>query len=88
MRDDKKKELITKSAEEFSKLNEARERIVNSRRQHKEVSWMKVQGTFNTQRFFETLARIISQRENVTVTVRVTPLEKEEEQHPALENVG
>lgn len=37
---------------------------------------MKVQGTFNTQRFFETLARIISQRENVTVTVRVTPLEK------------
>ena len=49
---------------------------------------MRVQGTFNTQRFFETLARIISQRENVTVTVRVTPLEKEEEQHPALENVG
>lgn len=49
---------------------------------------MKVQGTFNAQRFFETLARIISRRENVTVTVKVTPLEKEVEQHPALENVG
>ena len=49
---------------------------------------MKVQGTFNAQRFFETLARIISQRENVTVTVKVTPIEKEEEQHLALENAG
>ena len=49
---------------------------------------MKVQGTFNAQRFFETLARIISQRENVTVTVKVTPLEKEVEHHQALENVG
>jgi len=49
---------------------------------------MKVQGTFNAQRFFETLALIISQRENVTVTVKVTPIEKEEEQHLALENAG
>jgi hypothetical protein len=45
---------------------------------------MEVQGTFNAQRFFETLALIISQRENVKVTVKViqTP-EKEKEQQPA-----
>ena len=29
---------------------------------------MEVQGTFNAQRFFETLALIISQREGVKVT--------------------
>lgn len=33
---------------------------------------MEVQGTFNAQRFFETLALIISQREGVKVTVTVT----------------
>ena len=45
---------------------------------------MEVQGTFNAQRFFETLALIISQRENVKVTVKVTQIpEKEEEQKPA-----
>ena len=45
---------------------------------------MEVQGTFNAQRFFETLALIISQRENVKVTVKVTQTqEKEKEQKPA-----
>ncbi|MBQ0067586.1 MAG: hypothetical protein KBS60_05350 [Phascolarctobacterium sp.] len=33
---------------------------------------MEIQGTFNAQRFFDTLALIISQRENVKVTVQVT----------------
>ena len=32
---------------------------------------MEIQGTFSAQRFFETLAMIISQRENVKVTVTV-----------------
>lgn len=36
---------------------------------------MEVHGTFNAQRFFETLALIISQRENVKVTVKVTQKE-------------
>ena len=45
---------------------------------------MEVQGTFNAQRFFETLALIISQRENVKVTVKVTQTpEKEKEQQTA-----
>lgn len=38
---------------------------------------MEVQGTFNAQRFFETLALIISQREGVKVTVTVTQPEPE-----------
>lgn len=33
---------------------------------------VKVKGTFNTQQFFEKLARILSQRENMNITVKVT----------------
>nr|UWD71761.1 MAG: hypothetical protein [Bacteriophage sp.] len=33
---------------------------------------MEVQGTFNTQRFYDTLALILSRRENVKITVKVT----------------
>ena len=40
---------------------------------------MEVQGTFNAQRFFETLALIISQREGVKVTVTVTVTQPEPE---------
>lgn len=40
---------------------------------------MEVQGTFNAQRFFETLALIISNRENVKVTVKVTKQTEEED---------
>lgn len=36
---------------------------------------MEIQGTFDTQRFFETLATIIGNRENVKITMSV----KEEE---------
>ena len=39
---------------------------------------MEVQGTFNAQRFFETLALIISRRENVKVTVKVTQTPEKE----------
>ena len=39
---------------------------------------MEVQGTFNAQRFFDTLAMIISQREGVKVTVTVKQPEQEE----------
>lgn len=44
---------------------------------------MEVQGTFNPQRFFETLALIISKRENVKVTVKVTQIPKEVKKLPA-----
>ena len=44
----------------------------------KEGAGMEVQGTFNAQRFFETLALIISQREGVKVTVTVKQPEPEE----------
>lgn len=33
---------------------------------------MEVQGTFNAQQFFDTLARIISNKEKMQVTVKVT----------------
>lgn len=33
---------------------------------------MEVQGTFNAQRFYNTLALILSRRENVKITVKVT----------------
>lgn len=39
---------------------------------------MTVEGKFDVQRFFETLALIISQREGVKVTVTVTQPEQEE----------
>ena len=41
---------------------------------------MEVQGTFNAQRFFETLALIISQREGVKVNVTVTQPEPEKKE--------
>ena len=40
---------------------------------------MEVKGTFNAQRFFETLALILSERENAKITVKVTQREKKEE---------
>ena len=33
---------------------------------------MEVQGTFNAQRFYDTFAQILSRRENVKITVKVT----------------
>lgn len=44
---------------------------------------MEVKGTFNAQRFFETLALILSERENVKITVKVTQGEKKEEAQAA-----
>lgn len=40
---------------------------------------MEVKGTFNAQRFFETLALILSERENAKITVKVTQREKKKE---------
>lgn len=40
---------------------------------------MEVQGKFNAQRFFDTLALILSERENAKITVKVTQRNKEEE---------
>lgn len=39
---------------------------------------MEVKGKFDVQRFFDTLALILSERENVKITVKVTQREKEE----------
>lgn len=41
---------------------------------------MEVQGTFNAQRFYDTLALILSRRENVKITVKVTQEPKTEVQ--------
>lgn len=41
---------------------------------------VEIQGTFNAQRFFDTLALIISQRENVKVSVKVTEAPEKEKQ--------
>lgn len=45
----------------------------------REVAAVEVKGTFNAQRFFDTLALILSERENVKITVKVTQREKKEE---------
>jgi|GEM_PF-874315 hypothetical protein len=46
-----------------------------------DIPGVQVEGTFNAQRFFDTLAMLISNREGVQVTVKVTqePKEKEDE---------
>lgn len=43
---------------------------------------VQVEGTFNAQRFFETLALILSQKENLSITVTVHE-QKEEPQRAA-----
>ena len=43
---------------------------------------VQVEGTFNAKRFFETLALIISRKENLSITVTVHE-EKEEQQKAA-----
>lgn len=62
-----------------------------ARQQAQEVAQMKegiaaagvqVEGTFNAKRFFETLALIISRKENLSITVTVHE-EKEEPQKAA-----
>lgn len=45
----------------------------------REVAAVEVKGKFNAQRFFETLALILSERENAKITVKVTQREKKEE---------
>ncbi|MCM1374028.1 MAG: hypothetical protein NC245_02950 [Muribaculum sp.] len=44
---------------------------------------MEIQGKFNAQRFFDTLALILSEREKVKITVKVTQREKTEEKAAA-----
>ena len=39
---------------------------------------MEIQGKFDAQRFFETLALILSEREKVKITVKVIPREEKE----------
>ena len=90
---DRKKELVEKTAEQFQQLNEdnkmfilgymlgiqqERQRTTPQPQTAQEVAGMEVQGTFNAQRFFDTLAMIISQREGAKVTVTVKQPEPEE----------
>ncbi|MEY8517229.1 hypothetical protein AALC25_09925 [Lachnospiraceae bacterium 29-84] len=44
---------------------------------------VQVEGTFNAKRFFETLAMILSQKENLSITVTVHEEEKEEPKRAA-----
>ena len=48
-------------------------------KKEREVAAVEVKGTFNAQRFFETLALILSERENAKITVKVTQREKKKE---------
>ena len=50
---------------------------------------VKVEGTFDVQRFFGTLARILSARENMNITVKVLPNEggNETEEKEVKQNV-
>lgn len=45
---------------------------------------MEIQGTFDAQRFFDTLALILSRRENVKITVTVTQEEDKQQQKQAV----
>lgn len=44
---------------------------------------LEIKGTFNAQRFFDTLALILSEREKVKITVKVIQKEKKEETRAA-----
>lgn len=46
-----------------------------------QIAGVQVEGTFNVQRFFDTLAALLSRREGVTITVKVT--KKDEQQQKA-----
>lgn len=100
---DKKKEMIEKTAQEFQKLNgdnqmfilgymlgiqQERQRTTPQPQTAQEVAGMEVQGTFNAQRFFDTLAMIISQREGVKVTVTVKQPEPEEKEQRSAQALG
>lgn len=44
---------------------------------------VQVEGTFNAKRFFETLAMILSRKENLSITVTVHEEEQQEERKRA-----
>lgn len=44
-----------------------------------QIAGVQVQGTFDAQKFFDTLAAILSRQKGVTITVKVT--KKDEQQH-------
>ena len=48
-----------------------------------EVVAVEVKGTFNAQRFFDTLALILSERENAKITVKVTQQQEKQEEATA-----
>ncbi|MDE7426114.1 MAG: hypothetical protein K2N51_20850 [Lachnospiraceae bacterium] len=42
-----------------------------------QIEGVKIEGTFDVERWFQTIANLISQREGVQVTVKVTPKDKD-----------
>ena len=87
--EERKKELIAQTAQSFAQmtadnksfilgymLGVQQSKATAQPQSAQEVAEMEIQGTFSAQRFFETLAMIISQRENVKVTVTVKEREE------------
>ena len=51
--------------------------IVRNGGGHMEIEGVQVKGTFDVQKFFDTLAMILSQKYGVTITVKVSKKEDE-----------
>lgn len=45
---------------------------------------VEVRGTFDVQRFWETMAMLLSKREGINITVKVTKLPKQESDQPEM----
>ena len=45
---------------------------------------VEVRGTFDVQRFWETMAMLLSKREGINITVKVTKLPKQESDQPQM----
>ncbi len=52
--------------------------IIKNGGRHMEIEGVQVKGTFDTQKFFNTLAAILSRKYGVTITVKVSRKEDEE----------
>lgn len=46
-----------------------------------QIAGVQVKGTFNAQRFFDTLAALLSRREGVTITVKVTKKDEQQQKN-------
>ncbi len=53
--------------------------IIKNGGEHMEIEGVQVNGSFDAQRFFDTLAAILSRKYGVTITVKVSRKEDEDE---------